>query len=121
MNHAAIDAEVFAELQELADGDAAFFEELIGTFDAQAEILLAKARAAAKAGETDDFLNIVHALNGSSRNVGAMEFARVCTAIERGQAPVSSLTLMFDMLEEPLRVARVALREYLQPTGKGLD
>jgi HPt (histidine-containing phosphotransfer) domain-containing protein len=113
--HPAIDPVIFAELEQLADGDAEFFQDLFGTFDEQAELLFASARAAANAGRSREFLSAVHALNGSSRNVGAMEFARICTAIEQGKAPVSSLAGMLELMEEPLHVARLALRELLRP------
>jgi len=117
----AIDEEIFSELRSLAEGDAEFLRDLVDTYVEQGEMLLADARSAAAAGQAPALVQIAHTLSGSSRNVGALELARLCSAIERDAqsdaVPPSALPAMVSLLAEPLEEACIALREQLRLTA----
>jgi two-component system sensor histidine kinase/response regulator len=78
----ALDADAFRSLVELADGDEAFLDELLTTYVEQTNELMTALGTAARDGRRDDFVFAVHALNGSSRNIGALKLAQCCGDIE---------------------------------------
>jgi PAS domain S-box-containing protein len=80
---AAIDPAAFGQLLELSDGDQSFLRDVIDTYVVQSRELIFGMMQALQRGSCSDFADVVHALNGSSRNVGATKLARICEAAEQ--------------------------------------
>ena len=72
----ALDADVVAELRELAAAtDASFLDQVCGTFKADAAVLLAAMRHAAEGGDTVGLRRAAHALKGAAGSIGARQLA----------------------------------------------
>ena len=69
-------------LLEMTDGDPEFEHELLATFRASAQNILARLRAALHSGVSTQIMREAHALKGASVNVGAMAISRCAGAIE---------------------------------------
>ncbi len=95
----AIDALVFAELQQSAGAD--FVVELVGSFLEDAPQGLAALRAAVAAGDAAAFRRHAHTLKSNGTAFGALTFADAARALE--QTPLADLGTMASV-----RVAELA-------------
>ena len=77
-----IDAATLANLLEATGGDQAFVDELVDTYVAEGDRLVADVVAAADAGAGADLVLPVHSLKSSSLNVGALELGELCRRLE---------------------------------------
>jgi PAS domain S-box-containing protein len=73
-----LDPDSLSRLNELAGDDDGFIDELFSTYLEQADKLV----AALNEGDGEAFVRTVHALNGSSRNIGAAKLAELCRTAE---------------------------------------
>ncbi|HET7435779.1 MAG TPA: Hpt domain-containing protein [Thermoanaerobaculia bacterium] len=112
----AIDRAAFAELEELAGDDKDFLNEILMTYIEQVDVVMGSARDALAAGDTVAFIRAVHTLNGSSRNVGAVDVARLCAAIEHDARldPAAASHAALRQLVEPTRLACEAFQQHLR-------
>jgi HPt (histidine-containing phosphotransfer) domain-containing protein len=78
-----LDRQSIASLRELGDDDASFLSDLLAVYIEQSDLLVAKAGDALRAADIDGWSRALHALGGSSRNIGALHLAAVCTAAEK--------------------------------------
>ena len=78
----AYDATVIAELLGATGNDAAFIRELVGTYLAEGDVLLARMAAAAEAGDSAAMVPAAHTLKSSSAALGATRLAAICRGIE---------------------------------------
>jgi len=69
-------------LLDMTDGDVEFEHELLATYRASAQKILARLRAALAAGDLKQILREAHALKGASLNVGAAAMGQCAGAIE---------------------------------------
>lgn len=81
--HPALDPDSITSLRELADDDPSFLTDLLAVYIQQSDTLVAKASGALTAADVDAWSRAVHAIGGSSRNIGALQLAAVCTAAEK--------------------------------------
>jgi len=115
MPSAAIDAQVFAELQETTGAD--FVVELVDSFLEDAPQGLAGLRAAIAAGDADAFRRQAHSLKSNGVTFGAIAFADAARALEHtplaelgdgAAARVAELATLFDAAAAELRRLRHA-------------
>jgi len=79
-----IDGQIDREyLSEISGGDPEFEQELIATFLDSAPGLIESYRSALIAGDAHGAVHAAHTLKGSSRSIGANEFAVSCEAAEK--------------------------------------
>lgn len=76
-----VDQETIASLLELDDGGS-FLNDLFEQYVEQAGRLILEAGEAASIDDVDSWVAALHALSGSSRNVGASRLATVCSTAE---------------------------------------
>lgn len=69
-------------LLELTDGDAQFEHELLDTYRASVENILARLRDGLSSGDLTQVMREAHALKGASLNVGAAAMGQCAAAIE---------------------------------------
>jgi CheY-like chemotaxis protein/HPt (histidine-containing phosphotransfer) domain-containing protein len=100
----AFDPKVIQSLQSLAGDDASFMREVMSSYIETGDEVI----AAMEAGDPDQFGRLAHALAGSSRNVGAMRVADLCSAAENDtrQDPEAARRKYFDSI----RAAYAAVR-----------
>lgn len=79
----ALDRDSIASLRELGEDDPSFFSDLLAVYIQQSDLLVARASEALAASDIDEWSRAVHSLGGSSRNIGALHLAAVCTAAEK--------------------------------------
>jgi two-component system, sensor histidine kinase and response regulator len=72
------DRQALDSLRDLSGGDPSFLNELFATYIEQSDGLIESLTGCDRAA----FVRIAHALNGSSRNIGAIALADVCRAAE---------------------------------------
>ena len=78
----ALDEEAIEALRDLGDGDDVFLRELLEQYVDQTDRLVLDLAEAARAGDLQSWIGTMHALAGSSRNIGALRLGAVCTAAE---------------------------------------
>jgi HPt (histidine-containing phosphotransfer) domain-containing protein len=81
--HPALDPDSLTSLRELADDDPSFLTDLLAVYIQQSDMLVATANDALAAADVDAWSRAVHSIGGSSRNIGALQLAAVCTAAEK--------------------------------------
>lgn len=69
-------------LLQMTDGDVEFEHELLATYRASAQNILARLRAAVSSGDVTQVMREAHALKGASLNVGATAMGKCAGAIE---------------------------------------
>ena len=110
-----LDAAALEHLFEITGGDQEFFDELVDTYLDDGVAQLAAMRAAADADDPVALLRPAHTLKSSSANVGALQLADACRALEaaaRGGtvddpgATVEDIAALFDAARGGLLAAR---------------
>jgi HPt (histidine-containing phosphotransfer) domain-containing protein len=99
----ALDAEAIAALRDLGDGDDVFLLELLEQYVEQTDRLVVESAAAAGNGDLQSWVGAMHALAGSSRNVGALRLAGVCTAAQvdgRSTSTINTVPFLDDFARE---------------------
>jgi DNA-binding NarL/FixJ family response regulator/HPt (histidine-containing phosphotransfer) domain-containing protein len=99
-----IDPEAFGQLTELAHGDDAFLETVLGAFLEETKRLVPQLEDAAARGDVATSADIAHRLKSSAAQVGAMAWSRRLAELEREAKA--------EHLEESLGLARRVGREY---------
>ena len=79
---AAIDQDAFDRLVEMTGGELDFVDELVDTYLADGEQIVAQLRDAAGRGAVGDLVRPVHSLKSSSLNVGALHLGELCRTLE---------------------------------------
>lgn len=104
-------------ISKMARGDRSFVLQLLGTFAEQAEVLIGDVARAAAMSDLETFMRAVHTLGGSSRTMGFLRLADVCSRAE--YAVKVTRPKRFDLLVAPItaefRLARDEARHLLQP------
>ena len=77
-----LDPAALDRLRELAGNDEDFVRELLTTYLEDAVGQLARMRAAAEAGDQPALVMASHSLKSNSANVGAIQLADLCRALE---------------------------------------
>jgi HPt (histidine-containing phosphotransfer) domain-containing protein len=96
----ALDEEWIDSLRELGEGDPTFLTGLLDLYLEQTDLLIADAAAAVRDDALQGWIGAMHAIAGSSRNIGAFRLADVCSAAEhdgRTSGRINSLPFMNDM------------------------
>ena len=109
MSGPAIDAAVFAELQETAGAD--FVQELVDTFLEEAPGMLGALRAAAAAGQADAYRRAAHSLKSNANTFGASALGAMARDLELGGLPPSGPAEALAALEEEYGRVAARLRE----------
>ncbi len=91
-----LDPSVFGVLRSI--GDAAFLDEVIGLFNADADARLSRLREAVAAGDAAGVSADGHALKGAAGNIGARRVAALASQLEQ-QALTGSLEGAADAVE----------------------
>ena len=78
-----LDRNALRDLQAVIGGDRADLEELIGEFIEDAPLQLADMARAAGAADTETVRRGAHSLKSNARDLGAVDFARLCAALEQ--------------------------------------
>ncbi len=78
-----IDEGAFAQLTELAGGDASFVDALLAAFLVEADGLVAELDRAASYGDLEAVRDLAHRLKSAAAQVGAMPLSRRCAELER--------------------------------------
>ncbi|HEV7571020.1 MAG TPA: Hpt domain-containing protein [Thermoanaerobaculia bacterium] len=105
----ALDEEAIASLRDLGDGDDVFLLELLEQYVEQTDRLVIESAVAAGNGDLQSWVGTMHALAGSSRNVGALRLASVCTAAEvdgRSTSTINTLPFLADFARDYEAVKR---------------
>lgn len=95
----AIDCE---HLRYMTLGDRNLAQEVLGLFDRQAELLVARMRAA----DAASLVALAHALKGSARGIGAWHVATAAESVERGGADYG---VALDWLAQAVAAARAEI------------
>ena len=90
-------------------GEKALASEVLGLFDRQAEMLLARMQQASPR----DLAACVHTLAGSARGVGAWGVAAAAAEVELAAKDVAAVGEAVGRLEAAIRAARAAIAELL--------
>jgi len=112
-----LDAEGYGELEQLSGDDPAFLRELLQIWLDQSGELISTAAKAAKSGSVQEFNMAVHALNGSSRNIGALPLAELCAKTEeqlRSLADVAALPQMLKPVKAILAETKKVVQKQLE-------
>jgi histidine phosphotransfer protein HptB len=107
MTQAAIDATIFAELQDTAGAD--FAAELVGTFLEEAPQMLAELHEALAAASAERFRRAAHSLKSNGQTFGATALAQLARELELGGLPASDAPLR--ALEAEYTRTALALKE----------
>ncbi len=110
----ALDGPSIAALLELSDGDDEFLRDVLDTYLSQSRELVAVMMQTLQQRSSTGFADAAHALNGSSRNVGAMNLARLCAAAEekgRDGTDATQLTALIPALRAAHEAACTALED----------
>jgi HPt (histidine-containing phosphotransfer) domain-containing protein len=101
-----------AHLARMTIGDQSLEGEVLGLFDRQAELLLARMRRASQR----EVAAFAHTLTGSARGIGAWQVAKAAEAVERaaGRGEQSNLTGAVAGLAAAVEEARAAISELLR-------
>ena len=120
-------------LDEMADGEVEFVQELYDTFVESSEDDLAKIRAGVESNDTRAYRLSAHSLKGSALSLGLEKLSTIASLVEKGAntlleqkisdqvAPEASEQIV--VLEECLKEALEALKQYIAdaseaaPTG----
>lgn len=78
-----LDPASIASLRELGDDDPSFLSDLLAVYIQQSDLLIVNANDALASADVDGWSRALHAIGGSSRNIGAFHLAAICTAAEK--------------------------------------
>ncbi|MBN1659287.1 MAG: response regulator [Anaerolineae bacterium] len=78
-----LDPAALARLEEVAGGDVAFMHEMLGTFLADAPVMLAEMQQALDGGDAATLQRVAHSLKSNSADFGAEVLAGLCRELER--------------------------------------
>ena len=115
MSGSAIDRETLERLLDITGGDVEFLDELVDTYLEDGRAQVAALRDAVASNVVDDLVRPAHTLKSSSANVGALQLADACRALEaaaRGGtvddagATVEGIAAAFDAARDGLLAAR---------------
>ena len=92
----------FSRLEDLADGDNEFFEEMIEIFSEDSPITIAEMRTAFDSADYTQLIHTAHALKGSAANFGANNLADRAKIIEynaKDNLPLDSMKAALELIE----------------------
>ena len=114
--HGLVDRAPLDELRE-AFGDLADEElpDLVRTWEAQAEDLVGRMRAAVLTGDGAGLRAAAHMLKGSSGALGAFEVADVCGRLEHSDTPPAGLASVVERCAATVRDTAAALWQVVRP------
>jgi HPt (histidine-containing phosphotransfer) domain-containing protein len=117
-----IDQQSIVDIKQLTDlcgddPDGSFMREMIDSYAKRGPTMLASLRAAAARDDRAALQTSVHQLRGMAANLGAVEVARISTALENGlrQNSAANIGEALDALELALNASLVVLREHAAP------
>jgi HPt (histidine-containing phosphotransfer) domain-containing protein len=112
MTQATIDQATFDELK--ATAGAEFVSELVGTFLAEAPVMLADLRSSLAAGDADRFRRAAHSLKSNSNTFGALALGALARNLElTGIAPaLEAKGATLDALADDYARVATALKEF---------